>query len=196
MATYAFQGVVPVVAETAFVHPQASIIGDVRIGAHCYIGPGASLRGDYSPVIVGAGCNIQDNVVVHGSPGVELVLEDEVHVGHGAVVHACRAGRNCLIGINAVVFDGAVIGEEAVVAAMSFVPAGFVVPARHLVAGVPAKLVRPLRDEDVARKSKGTLSYQLLAAACRESLRPCEPLRQAEAARREVDVSAFWPAEE
>jgi len=112
-----------------------------------------------------------------------------------AVVHACRVGRNALIGINAVVFDRATIGEAAIVAAMSFVPSNFIVPPRHLAAGVPAKLVRELRDDEIAWKYKGTVAYQRLAACCQQSLRPCSPLAEAETDRRPVDITAFWPSD-
>jgi phenylacetic acid degradation protein len=195
MAIYQFEGVVPVIDPTTFVHPAATIIGDVRIGARCYIGPGACLRGDFSAVVVGIGCNIQENAVLHGTPGQDTVLEDDAHIGHGAVVHACRVGRNALIGINAAVFDGAVIGESAIVAAMSFVPAGFVLPPGHLAAGVPARVLRPLGDDEIAKKSRGTLAYQRLAGCCQASLRPCVPLAEAEPGRRRVDLGAFWPTE-
>ena len=120
---YAIDGVVPVVPATSFVHPSATLIGDVIIGAECYIGPGASLRGDFGRIIVGDGCNIQDACVLHTFPDTEVVVEDWGHIGHGSVLHGCRVGRNSLIGMNAVVMDGVVIGEECIVAALSFVKA-------------------------------------------------------------------------
>jgi phenylacetic acid degradation protein len=195
MAFFEFEGVTPVIHPTAFIHDSAVVIGDVRIGRQCYIGPGVSLRGDFSAVVIGAGCNVQDNAVLHGTPGLDTWLDDDAHIGHGAVVHACRIGRNALIGINAVVFDGVTVGESAIVAAMSFVPSNFVVPPRHLATGVPAKLVRPLRDEEIAWKYKGTVAYQQLAACCHQSLRPCTPLAEAENDRRQIDIAAFWPSD-
>lgn len=196
MAIYEFEGVVPVVHPQAFIHPDAVLIGDVRIGANCYIGPGASLRGDFSVVVLGEGCNVQDNAVLHGTPGLDTVIEAGGHIGHGAVVHACTVGANALIGINAVVFDRAVIGECAVVAAMAFIPSGFHLPDRHLAAGVPAKVVRELSDADILWKSRGTLAYQRLGERCRLTLRPCTPLAEAEAGRRPVDIATFWPQDE
>ncbi len=195
MAVYAFEGVVPVVHPTTFIHPTAVLIGDVRIGPGCYIGPGVSLRGDFSAVVVGAGCNIQDNAVLHGTPGLDTVLDDDAHIGHGAVVHGCHVGRNALVGINAAVFDDATVGECAIVAAMSFVPAGFVVPARHLAAGVPAKVVRELKEAEIARKHVGTVAYQRLAARCHLTHQPCTPLAEPEPGRRPVDLTRFWPEE-
>ena len=190
---YSFEGMVPVIHPTTFVHPAAVVIGDVCLGPHCYIGPGASLRGDFASLVVGEGCNIQDNCVVHGTPGRVTMIEDGGHIGHGAVIHACHIGRSALIGIGAVIFDDAVIGEEAIVAALSFVKAGFEVPPRHLAAGVPAVVVRPLTAEQIAWTNRGTLAYQRLAARCLETLRPCEPLTEAEPGRHHVDVSRFWP---
>jgi phenylacetic acid degradation protein len=111
------------------------------------------------------------------------------------VVHACRIGRNALIGVNATVFDGAVIGECSIVAALSFVKANFVVPPRHLAAGVPAKIVRPLQDAEIAKKTTGTMAYRLLARRCLETLHPCLPLAAAEDGRRRIDVSSYWPEE-
>ena len=104
---YAIDGVVPVVPATSFVHPTATLIGDVIIGAECYIGPGASLRGDFGRIIVGDGCNIQDTCVLHTFPDTEVVVEDWGHIGHGSVLHGCRVGRNSLIGMNAVIMGTA-----------------------------------------------------------------------------------------
>lgn len=196
MAIYEFEGVVPVVHPQAFVHPDAVLIGDVRIGADCYVGPGASLRGDFSAVVLGPGCNVQDNAVLHGTPGLDTIVEARGHIGHGAVVHACTIGANALIGINAVVFDRAVIGECAMVAAMAFIPSGFHLPARHLAAGVPAKVVRELSDADIAGKSRGTLAYRNLAGRCHLTLRPCAALAEAEPGRRGVDIATFWPQDD
>lgn len=147
---YAIDGIVPVVDPSSFVHPTAVLIGDVIVGPGCYIGPSASLRGDFGRLVMQAGGNLQDNCVVHGFPGTDTVMEEDAHIGHGAVLHGCTVKRNALVGMNAVVMDGAVIGESAFVAAMAFVKAGFAVPARTLVAGIPAKIVRQLSDEEIA----------------------------------------------
>lgn len=180
---YAFAGIVPVVDPTAFVHPDATVLGDVIIGAGVLIAPGASLRGDMGRLVVEAGANIQDNCVLHGFPGKDCVVGVEGHIGHGAVLHGCRVGRNALVGMNAVVMDGAEIGEDAFVAAMAFVKAGFSVPPRTLVAGVPARIMRPLQSDEIAWKSKGTAEYQALVPLYRQTLRRCEPLAAPEADR-------------
>lgn len=176
MPCYSFDGLVPVVDPAAFVHPTACLIGDVIIAAGCYIGPGASLRGDFGRLIVEAGANVQDNCVMHSFPGADAVVEQDGHIGHGAVLHGCRIGRNALVGMNAVVMDGAVVGEEALVAAMSFVKAGMMVPPRTLVAGTPARVVRDLTDKERAWKTKGTAEYQELARRCLATMQEVTPL--------------------
>ena len=131
MPVYSLEGIVPVVDPSAFVHPQAVLIGDVVIGPRCYIGPGASLRGDLGRIVIGAGSNVQDNCVLHTFPGKEVLLEEDAHIGHGAVLHGCTIRRAALVGINAVVMDDVIVGEESLVGAASFVRAGFVVPNRR-----------------------------------------------------------------
>ena len=180
MAVYAFEGFTPVVDPSAFVHPLAVLIGDVLVGPNCYVAPGASLRGDFGRILLGAGSNVQDNCVLHSFPGQDVRLEEESHVGHGAVLHGCSVRRGALIGIHAVVMDGVEVGEEAFVGASSFVRAGFVVPPRTLVTGVPARVVRELRAEELAWKATGTREYQELAARCLASLREAAPLAAAE----------------
>jgi phenylacetic acid degradation protein len=181
---YAFAGIRPVVDPSAFVHPDAVVIGDVIIGPGVYIAPGASLRGDMGRLIVEAGANLQDNCVMHGFPGKDCIVEEAGHIGHAAVLHGCRIGRNALVGMGAVVMDGAVIGPDSFVAAMSFVKAGFEVPPATLVAGIPARIIRALTTEETAWKSQGTAEYQELARRSRESLVPCTPLTAPEPDRR------------
>ena len=180
---YAIDGVVPVVPATSFVHPSATLIGDVIIGAECYIGPGASLRGDFGRIIVGDGCNIQDTCVLHTFPDTEVVVEDWGHIGHGSVLHGCRVGRNSLIGMNAVIMDGVVIGEECIVAALSFVKAATELAPRSLAAGVPAKVVRQVTDDEISWKEEGTRGYQNLARRCLATMQEVDALDEAEAGR-------------
>jgi phenylacetic acid degradation protein len=176
MPAYSLEGVIPVVDPSSFVHPQAVLIGDVIIGPRCYVGPGASLRGDMGRIVMGAGSNLQDNCVLHTFPGKEVVLEEDTHIGHCAVLHGCVVKRGALVGINAVVMDDVVVGEESLVGAASFVRAGFVVPRRALVLGAPAKVIRELTAEEVEWKSVGTREYQELTVRCLASLQPCQPL--------------------
>ncbi len=180
---YAFEGFVPVVHETAFVHPQAAVTGNVIIGRDVYIGPGAALRGDWGGIEVGDGCNVQENCTIHMFPGVTVVLEPGAHIGHGAIVHGARIGANTLIGMNAVIMDNAVIGAGCIVGALCFVPADFEVPDRKVVVGNPARIVKDVSDEMLAWKTEGTALYQQLPAAMRQGWQPVEPLREVPADR-------------
>src|SRR5690606_18152949 len=144
MPIYEIDGLIPVVDPTSYVHPMATLIGDVIVGPNCYIAPGASMRGDFGRLVMHAGCNLQDNCVIHGYPDTDTVLEGDAHIGHGAILHGCTVKRNALVGMGAVIMDGAVIGEDSFVAALAFVKAGFTVPPRRLVAGIPGKIVREL----------------------------------------------------
>lgn len=190
---YSIDGVIPVVDPTAFVHPAAVLIGDVIVGPGCYVGPTASLRGDFGRLILKAGANLQDGCVMHGFPGTDTVVEEDGHVGHGAVLHGCIVGRDALVGMNAVIMDGAVIGPSAIVAAMAFVKAGFAVPARSLVAGIPARVLRPVTDEELGWKREGTADYQRLAVRSLRTMRAVEPLTEIEPDRPTLDCGASIP---
>ena len=178
MTVFSFEGIVPVVHESSFVHPNASVTGDVVIGRDVYVGPGAAIRGDWGRVVIEDGCNVQENCVIHMFPGVTVVLEAGAHVGHGAVVHGARIGRNTLIGMNAVIMDNAFVGAECIVGALTFVPADMQIPARKVVVGSPAKIVRDVTDDMLHWKTEGTRLYQSLPARLQASLTPCEPLRR------------------
>lgn len=178
MPCYEYEGVRPVVDPTAFVHPTAVLIGDVIIGPGCLVGPCASLRGDIGRLILKAGSNVQDNCTLHCFPGKDVIVEENGHVGHGAVLHSCTVGRNAMIGMNAIVMDDAVIGENSFVAAMAFVKAGTVVPPRTLVAGIPAKPLRELSDEEIKWKTQGTMVYQSLAKRYLATMKEVQPLRE------------------
>ena len=175
---YEFKGYRPVVHESAFVHPQAAVTGNVIIGPDVYIGPGAALRGDWGAIIIEAGCNVQENCTVHMFPGVTVVLEEGAHIGHGAIIHGASIGRNSLIGMNAVLMDEVEIGAECIVGALCFIKAGEKIPPRSLVVGNPGKIIKSVSDEMIAWKTEGTRLYQQLPAECYETLRPCEPLRE------------------
>ena len=193
MAVYCVDGLIPVVAAGAFVHPAAVLIGDVIIGERCYIGPCASLRGDFGRIIIGAGSNVQDACVLHTFPARITLLEADTHIGHGAVLHGCTIRRGALIGIGAIIMDEAVVEEEAIVGAASFVRAGFIVPPRTLVTGIPARVVRELTPEEIAWKSTGTREYQQLAARCLASLKECQPLAAPEANRKVLGATPTVP---
>jgi phenylacetic acid degradation protein len=177
---YAFEGFRPVVHETAFVHPNATVTGNVIIGRDVYIGPGAAIRGDWGGIVIGDGCNVQENCTVHMFPGVTVVLESGAHIGHGAIVHGARVGRNSLVGMNAVLMDNATIGAECIIGALCFVPAEMQIPDRKVVVGNPAKIVKDVSDEMIAWKTEGTRLYQQLPGQLHESLKTVDPLREPE----------------
>ena len=154
--------------------------GNVIIGRDVYVGPGAAIRGDWGGIVIEDGCNVQENCTVHMFPGVTVVLEQGAHIGHGAVVHGARIGRNSLVGMNSVIMDNAVVGEECIVGALCFVPAEMKIPARSVVVGNPAKIVKEVSDEMIAWKTEGTRLYQSLPEQLRRTLEPVEPLREIE----------------
>ena len=192
MPCYSLEGVVPVVDAAAFVHPTAVLIGDVIVGPGVYVGPLASLRGDFGRIVLKAGSNVQDCCGLHGFPFADTVVEENGHIGHGAVLHACVVRRDALVGMNAVVMDEADIGERAMVAASAFVPGGMRVPAGWLAAGVPARTLRALTEEEVARKAAGTAVYQDLTRRCLASLAEVWPLGTVEADRPRLQNLASW----
>lgn len=191
MPSYSIEGVIPVVNPGAYVHPTAVLIGDVIVGPGCYVGPNACLRGDFGRIVLEAGANVQDTCVVHGFPAQDTVVEENGHIGHGAVLHSCVVRRDALVGMNAVVMDEAEVGEKSIVAACAFVPAGMKIPAATLVAGVPAKVIRPLREEEIAWKLEGTRTYQDLTQRCLASLREVTPLESVESDRPRVQAPDF-----
>jgi phenylacetic acid degradation protein len=195
VACYEIDGLIPVVDPTAFVHPEATLIGDVIVGPGCYVAPHASLRGDFGRIVLERGSNVQDACVMHGFPGTDTVIEEDGHIGHGAVLHGCIVKRNAMVGMNAVIMDEAVIGESAIVAACAFVKARMVVPPRTLAVGTPARVLRQLSDEEVAWKMAGTRSYQDLTTRSLRTLRPVAPLAAVEADRKRIaiDVEGVVP---
>ncbi len=188
MGIYEIDGVVPVVHPEAFVHPDAVLIGDVIVGRGTYVGPMASLRGDFGRIVVGEGANVQDGCVMHAYPGADCVVEDEGHIGHVAVLHGCTIRRGALVGISSVILDGADVGARSLVGAHSFLRAGFEVPEEHLAAGSPARIIRPLTETELAWKANGIRVYQDLARRSLATLRPVTPLAEVEPDRRRVST--------
>ncbi len=193
MPCYSIDGVVPVVHPSAYVHPTAVLIGDVEVGPGCYVGPCASLRGDFGRIVLHEGSNVQDSCVMHGFPGHDTIVHAGGHIGHGAVLHSCIVHRDALVGMNAVVMDDAEVGERSIVAACAFVPAAMVIPPRTLVAGVPARIRRALTEQEMAWKDEGTRTYQDLAVRCLQSLHEVEPLREMPAQRARLRAPQVQP---
>lgn len=189
MSIYEFEGFVPVVHESAFVHPLAAVTGNVIIGRDVYIGPGAALRGDWGGIVIEDGCNVQENCVVHMFPGVNVLLRKGAHIGHGAIIHGACVGENSLIGMGAVLMDNVEIGRECIIGALAFVGSDVKIPDRKVVVGNPAKIVKDVSDEMIGWKSEGTRLYQALPAKCHAMLKACEPLRAVPADRPQQNVS-------
>jgi len=175
---FEFNGYKPVIHESAFIHPNATVTGNVLIGRDVYIGPSAAIRGDWGEIVLEDGCNVQENCTLHMFPGVSITLHEGAHVGHGAIVHGANVGKNSLIGMNAVLMDNVEIGEDCIIGALAFVADGMIVPDRKIVVGNPAKIVKDVSDEMIAWKSEGTALYQSLPKELYETLKPCEPLRE------------------
>jgi carbonic anhydrase/acetyltransferase-like protein (isoleucine patch superfamily) len=175
---FEFNGYKPVIHESAFIHPNATVTGNVLIGRDVYIGPSAAIRGDWGQIVLEDGCNVQENCTLHMFPGVSITLHEGAHVGHGAIVHGANVGKNSLIGMNAVLMDNVEIGEDCIIGALAFVADGMIVPDRKIVVGNPAKIVKDVSDEMIAWKSEGTALYQSLPKELYETLKPCEPLRE------------------
>jgi len=175
---YEFKGFRPVIHESAFIHPQAAVTGNVIIGKDVYIGPGAAIRADWGGIVIEDGCNVQENCTLHMFPGVTMRLHESAHIGHGAIIHGATIGKNVLVGMNSVVMDEVVIEDECIIGALCFIKAKMHIPKRSLVVGNPAKIIKKVSDEMLAWKTKGTELYQQLPSDCYKSLKPCEPLRK------------------
>jgi len=180
MSVYSFNGFIPVVKSSSFIHPKASVTGNVIIGANVYIGPGAAIRGDWGQIIIEDGCNVQENCTIHMFPGTTVTLKKGAHIGHGAIIHGGTIGENCLIGMNSVIMDDVMIEDECIIGALSFVPAKMEIPRRSLVVGNPAKIVKEVSDQMIDWKTKGTQLYQALPQECQDTLKECEPLNEIE----------------
>ena len=174
---YSFNSVIPIIHESAFIHPQAAVTGHVFIGKNVYIGPGAALRGDWGRIIIEDGCNVQENCTIHMFPGVTVFLKEGAHIGHGAIIHGATIGRNCLVGMNAVIMDHVTVGDESIVGALSFIREKENIPPRSLVAGNPARIIREVSDEMIRWKTEGTKLYQQLPGDLSTGWKACEPLR-------------------
>jgi len=175
---YEFNGYKPVIHESAFIHPQAAVTGNVIIGKDVYIGPGAAIRGDWGKIVIEDGCNVQENCTIHMFPGVTVTLKESAHIGHGAIIHGSTIGENSLVGMNAVVMDNVTIGKECIIGALAFVKEGTEIPDRKVVVGNPAKIVKEVTDEMAKWKTEGTGWYQRLPGQMKQSWKECKPLRE------------------
>lgn len=162
MALYEFDGKKPDVPSDSFVHPQAVLIGDVRIGHECLIAPGVSIRADFGPIIIGDRSSVQDNAVIHVYPGSQSIIENDVTVAHGVILHDVHIKSRCMIGIGAVVLFNVVCEEDVFVSVGSLVPRGMHIPAGKVVAGSPAAVTRDVTEKDKAAAREGIEAYRYL----------------------------------
>lgn len=172
-----FKGMVPVVDASAYVHPLATVIGHVTIGPNCYIGSGAVLRGDWGKIIVEAGCNVQENAVLHMFPKDVVTLKEGAHIGHGAMIHGATIGVQSMVGMNAVVLDHAAIGNECIVGALALVKSRSSWKDRSLIVGNPAEKIGEVSDAMLAHKIEGTALYQALPRDMHNHSQEVDPLR-------------------
>jgi carbonic anhydrase/acetyltransferase-like protein (isoleucine patch superfamily) len=175
---YQFNNYKPVIHASSFIHPQAAVTGNVIIGKNVYVGPGAAIRGDWGQIIIEDDCNVQENCTIHMFPGVTVILKENAHIGHGAIIHGATIGKNCLVGMNAVIMDNVQLGDECIVGALSFIKADEIIPARSVVVGNPAKIVKQVSDEMIQWKTEGTKLYQQLPDQMSTKWQECEPLRE------------------
>lgn len=170
MSIYEFEGKRPRIDASAYISPEATIIGDVVIGKGCYIAPGARLRGDWGSIIVGAYSNIQENCVIHAAPDETAVLGERSHIGHGAILHGPVLEDHVTVGMGAIVMDGVKIGTGSCIGAGSLVTAGSVIPPGRLFVGVPAKDRGKIDEEMEKYLQWGTGVYIALPPRCFKGL--------------------------
>ncbi len=189
---YEIDGVKPVIDPSSYVHPTAVIIGSVQIGKNCYIGPNASVRGDYGTIIFENGVNFQDGCIAHGFPNGITLIKENGHISHGAVIHGCTIGKNTMVGIQSVIMDNAHIGDECMIAALSYIKPNFKAPNRSIVAGIPAVVKRQVTDKEIQWKSGGTKLYQQLTQRSLASLKSCKPLTD-NSLQKKLNIKNFKP---
>lgn len=171
MPIYEFDGKQPIISPTSFIHPQAVVIGNVTIGDRCFIAPGVVLRGDYAPIIIHENTSIQDNTVIHVDPSASVVIENDVIVGHGVIIHDSHIKQRCVIGMGAILLFGVVCEEGAFVGAGAVVPNGMCVPANTIVAGNPATAIKEVSPELRSYATAGVQAYVDLAGRYKRTMK-------------------------
>ena len=168
---YSFKGYTPTIHSSAFVHPLASVTGNVIIGKNVFIGSRAAIRGDIGQIIIEDGCNVQENCVIHMFPGETVHLKENSHIGHGAIIHGATIGRNVLVGMNSVVMDHVEIGDDSIIGAMSLLTEGSKIGTRKVVVGNPAKEIKDVSDEMLTWKKEGTAIYNSLPTEYQKTMK-------------------------
>lgn len=175
---FKFKKYTPAIHGSSFIHPLASVTGNVRIGKNVFVGSGAAIRGDFGEIIIEDGCNIQENCIIHMFPGVTVRLRKGAHIGHGAIIHGAKIGKNVLVGMNSVIMDNVEIGDECIVGAMTLITEGMIFPGRKLIVGNPAKAIKEISDEMMNWKTEGTKIYQQLVKDCLNDLKETSALKK------------------
>ena len=175
---FEFNGIKPVIDPSSFIHYQANVTGNVIIGKNVYVGPGATIRGDFGKVIIKDGANVQENCTIHMFPGETVIIKEGAHLGHGCIVHGATIGCNSLIGMNAVILDDAIIGNECIVGALTLVNSEMVVADRKVIVGNPGKIINDVTEEMISWKTEGTKIYQNLPLEFQKSLKVTKPLTE------------------
>ncbi len=176
MAVYEFEGNRPEISDSAYIHPTASVIGNVLIGDQCFIGPGAVIRADYGKVCLGPGCAVEDNCIIHSEPNSIVILENDIIVGHGAIVHGpCLIKNNVIIGMGSIVSTGCEIRAYGFLAAGSVLLPGQHIPERTLAAGNPATLKKTLDEQLLYYSEKAPALYRELSGRYKKSLQLIKP---------------------
>lgn len=171
MAIFEFEGKRPVIGKDSFIHPQATIIGDAKLGKGCYVGAGACIRADWGSIVIGDYSNVQENCVIHSYPGAVAHLGNRSHIGHGAILHTPNLGEHVLIGMGAIVMDWAKIGDGCFIGAGALITERMEIPPHKLVVGVPAKVIGDLSEEMREKLNVGTDFYIGLPSRCHQSLK-------------------------
>jgi phenylacetic acid degradation protein len=172
MALYEFDGKKPRVPVDSFVHPYAVLTGDIEIGHECLIAPGVSIRADFGPVIIGNRSNVQDNTVIHVFPDSLVVIEEDVTVAHGVILHDVHIKSRCVIGMGAILLFGVVCEEDVFVSVGSVVSKGMQIPAGKIVAGNPAKITHDVTDDQKLMAKAGIDYYRELCRKYISTLKP------------------------
>ncbi|MDO4540703.1 MAG: gamma carbonic anhydrase family protein [Syntrophomonadaceae bacterium] len=171
MAIYEFEGHRPQIDPTAFIHPDATVIGAVTIGPECFVGAGAVIRGDYGTIAIGSRSNVQENAVLHAAPGTDMIIGNGVLIGHGAIMHGLTLADGALVGMGAIVSHECHLEADAMLGAGSLLPPRKTLHRRMLAVGSPAKEIRELDDKAVKSNEMGIVLYSGLAARYHQSLR-------------------------
>jgi len=175
MALYEFEGKRPSTGKTSYIHPQAVLIGEIEIGELCFVGAGAVIRGDYGKIIIGSGSAIEENCIIHAEPESIAIIEENVTVGHGAIIHGpCLIKNNVVIGMGAIVCSRCEIGPKSLLGAGSILPQGHNIPEQKMAVGNPASIIRNMNEKDLKYNKIASEIYQDLATRCISNLKLIE----------------------